>query len=76
MLAAVLALLQAAGVKLLEEAGLVLVHLVEGHLEPCGLVAVEVEHQEQISGLVEAAGQTVELVVVASVAAEEEGKVD
>ena len=44
MLAAVLALLQTAGVKLLEEAGLVLVHLVEGHLEPCGLVAVEVEH--------------------------------
>lgn len=42
--AAELALLQTAGGKLLEEAGLVLVHLVEGHLEPCGLVAVVVEH--------------------------------
>lgn len=38
--AAVLALQQTAGVKLLEEAGLV--HLVEGHLEPYGLVAVAV----------------------------------
>ena len=65
-------MLAVAGVKLLEEAGLVLVYLVEGHLEPCGLVVVEVEHQEQISGLVEAAGQTVGLVVVACVAAEEE----
>ena len=65
-------MLAVAGVKLLEEAGFVLVYLVEGHLEPCGLVVVEVEHQEQISGLVEAAGQTVGLVVVDSVAAEEE----
>ena len=47
-------MLAVAGVKLLEEAGrvLVLVYLVQGHLEPCGLVVVEVEHQEQISGLV------------------------
>lgn len=48
---------------------------VEEHQEPYGLAVGEVEHQGQISVPVEAAGQTVDRVVVQTVVAAVEGVV-